>query len=273
VKISARPRSRGNGIGLIPRVVVAIAVGTTTYFCAPNAHGQAAGPQVSVPDSPNPAGWKPPVVNGVFVHVLFNQLEGRTSGSATELRWDGEGWIGTDMDRLWIKSEGVVEDGSMSDGDQELLYDRPIPRLRYFDGQLGIRQDLDSGPYRIWGAVGIEGLAPNFFQLEPTFYFRNGGHVAGRISGAYDLKITQRLIAQPQLEMNFYSSPDPARGLGTGLTDLDTGLRLRYEFSRKFAPYVGFAYASQFGSTAAYSHQAGESTSGTKFVFGLRVWY
>jgi copper resistance protein B len=272
VKIGAEGRHRGHGIAFILRVAGAIAVVLTAYCYMPDAHGQAAA-SVSIPDSPKPTEWKPPVKDEVYVHVLFNQLEGRTSGSSNELRWDGEGWIGTDMNRLWIKSEGILEDGTMSDGDQELLYDRPIPRLRYFDAQIGIREDLDSGPNRTWGAVGIEGLGPNFFQLEPTFYFRDGGHVAGRISGAYDLKITQRLVAQPQLEMNFYSSPDPARGLGTGLTDLDTGLRLRYEFRRKLAPYIGFAYSNQFGATAAYSRRAGEPVSNPRFVFGVRVWY
>ena len=161
----------------------------------------------------------------------------------------------------------------MSDGDHELLYDRPIPRLRYFDFQVGIRADLDSGPNRTWGAVGIEGLAPNFFQLESTFYFRDAGHVAGKFASAYDFRITQRLVAQPQLEMNFYSRADPARRLGTGLTDLDTGLRLRYEIRRKLAPYIGFAYTNRFGSSAEYSRQAGESVFNPSFVFGLRVWY
>ena len=254
-------------------IAIAMVVGATAYGCALDARAQVTDAPVDISTSPKQVGWKPPVTNQVFAHFLFNQLEGRKGASGNELRWDGEGWIGTDMNRLWIKSEGVFEDGSMSDGDHELFYDRPIPRLRYFDAQVGIREDLDSGPNRTWGAVGIEGLAPNFFEWESTFYFRDGGHVAGKIASAYDLKITQRLIAQPQLEMNFYSSPDPARGLGTGLTDLDTGLRLRYEFSRKLAPYIGFAYTNQFGATADYSRQAGESVSNPRFIFGLRVWY
>lgn len=258
--------------GFRSRVTIAVVL-ATAYCCVLDARAQVTEAPVSLSTSPQLTGWKPPVTNQVFTHFLFNQLEGRTDGAANELRWDSEGWIGTDMNRMWIKSEGVFEDGSVSDGDQELLYDRPIPRLRYFDAQLGIRDDLDSGPNRTWGAVGIEGLAPNFFQLESTFYFRDSGHVAGKVAGAYDLKITQRLIAQPQLEMNFYGSPDPGRGLGTGLTDLDTGLRLRYEFSRKFAPYIGFAYTNQFGATAAHSRQAGESVSNPRFIFGLRVWY
>ena len=215
----------------------------------------------------------PTMGNEIFTHVLFNQLEGRTDGSDSEMRWDGEGWIGTDMNRLWLRSEGYADSGNVSDGDLEALYDRPLPRLRYFDGQAGIREDLDSGPRRTWMALGIEGLAPNFFEFEPTFYFRDGGHVAGRITTSYDLLLTQRLIAQPELEINFYSKRDPQRLTGSGLSDIDTGIRLRYEFSRKFAPYVGFAYNGKFGSTATFARQAGEAVSNSSFIFGFRVWY
>lgn len=220
-----------------------------------------------------PAMESPVMDNRVFTHVLFDQFEGRTNGSDSGLRWDGQGWIGTDMNRLWVKSEGFLKSGTVSDGDIEALYDRPIPRLPYFDAQVGIRQDLDSGPRRTWGAVGIEGLAPYFFEIAPTFYFRDGGHMAGRITASYDLLITQRLIAQPELEMNFYTKRDPQRSLGTGLTDLDTGVRLRYEISRKFAPYIGFAYARKFGDTANLSRQAGETVSAPRLIFGVRVWY
>ncbi len=215
----------------------------------------------------------PVMDNGVFAHVLFDQMEGRTNGPNNEFRWDGEGWVGTDMNRLWLKSEGFAENGAVRDGIQEALYDRPIPRMRYFDVQAGVREDLDSGPRRTWGAVGIEGLAPYFFEFEPTFYFRGGGNIAGRINGLYDLLITQRLIAQPQVEMNFYNKDDRKRGIGSGLSEIDTGLRLRYEFSRKFAPYIGYAYNGQVGSAADYARQSGETAHDSRFVFGLRVWY
>jgi copper resistance protein B len=211
--------------------------------------------------------------NGVFSHVLFDELEGRTNGSNSSFRWDGESWIGTDMNRFWLKSEGFAENGQVTDGDQEALYDRPIPHLRYFDMQAGVRADLDSGPHRTWGAVGIEGLAPYFFQVAPTFYFRDGGHLAARLTSSYDLLITQRLIAQPEVEMNFYSKRDPQRLTGTGLSDIDTGIRLRYEFSRRFAPYIGFAYNGKFAGTAEFARQAGESVSNSSFIFGFRVWY
>jgi copper resistance protein B len=240
---------------------------------------QVAGPQL--PEAPDAAAlrppkalrWKPPVNdNRIYMHVLFNQLEGRASGSGAALRWDGEGWVGTDMNRLWVKSEGFVNGSTVSDGDHEVLYDRPIPHMRYFDAQVGVREDLDSGPNRTWGAVGIQGLAPNFFDFEPTLYFSDGGNVAGRLQGSYDLLITQRLVLQPQLELNFYNKSDPGRGTGSGLSDLDGGIRLRYSISRKFAPYVGFAYTGKYGDAAGFARQAKEAVSSPTFVFGVRVW-
>jgi copper resistance protein B len=216
---------------------------------------------------------QPVMDNTIVWHLWFDQLEGRTNGPDNEFRWDGEGWVGTDMNKLWFKSEGFAEHGKASDGDTEALYDRPIPLLRYFDAQAGVRYDLDSGPGRTWGAIGIEGLAPYFFEFEPTFYFSAGGRFAGRVQGSYDLLITNRLIAQPQFEINFYSARDPDRAIGAGLSDVDTGLRIRYEISRKFAPYIGFAYTQTFGETATFTREDGGIVNDPRFIFGVRVWY
>jgi copper resistance protein B len=219
-------------------------------------------------------GWAPPVTdNSVLYSIRFDQLEGRTNGPDNSFRWDGAGWIGSDMNRLWVKSEAFVAKGVISDGIHEALYDRPIPHMRYFDAQVGVRADLDSGPGREWAALGIQGLAPYFFEFAPTLYIRDGGHVAGRITGSYDLLVTQRWIVQPEAELNFYSKDDPARGIGSGFSDMDAGIRLRYEISRKFAPYIGFTYDGKYGGTAVYARQSRETTSDATFAFGLRVWY
>ena len=235
--------------------------------------------QSSIPAAPNPApvnheDWPPAVHDDmVFAHVLFDQFEGRTNGSANQFRWDGQVWVGTDMNKLWIKSEGFVENATVSDGDHEFLYDRPIPRTRYFDAQAGVRADLDSDPTRVWAAVGVEGLAPYFFDLEPTFYISDGGRLAGRINASWDLFITQRWVVQPQAELNFYSKDDRARQTGSGFSDIDTGVRIRYELTRKFNPYIGWAYNGKYANSALYARQAGEATSNSTFVFGLRLWY
>ena len=261
------------------RIITLFFVATLVLFFGGIARAQT--PASQMPSMPTPssndansAGMQmTDMGNDVFAHVLFNQLEGRTDGSDSEFRWDGEGWIGTDTNRAWFKSEGFASGDEVSDGDIEALYDRPLPRLRYFDGQIGVREDVDSLPHRTWLALGIEGLAPGFFQFEPTLYLRDGGHIAGRVTGSYDLLLTQRLIAQPEIEVNFYSRADPARLLGTGLTDLDTGIRIRYEIRRKFAPYAGFAYTRDFGETARLVRQTGQYAAAPRFIFGLRLWY
>ena len=136
-----------------------------------------------------------------------------------------------------------------------------------------MRSDIDSRPTRDWAAFGIQGLAPYFFDLEVTGFVSGEGHLAAKLEASYDLLLTQQLILQPQVEFNVYSKADPARLVGAGFSDIDTGLRLRYEFSRKFAPYIGVVYQGKFGQTANFARQAGESTGDVRFAFGVRVWF
>jgi copper resistance protein B len=219
-----------------------------------------------------PGGAVQPVMDQeVFAHLILDQLEGRWNGSNTEFRWDGQGWVGTDYDKLWIKSEGTLQsDGVLDDGQHQFLYSRAI--TTYFDLQGGLRSDIDSRPTRNWAAFGIQGLAPYFFDLEVTGFVSGQGHLAAKLEASYDLLLTQRLILQPQIELNIYSKADPVRLVGAGFSDIDAGLRLRYEFNRKFAPYLGVVYEGKFGQTASYAKRAGESTGDFRFVFGVRIW-
>lgn len=300
-------RSRPTGMGAFRRLVWTVVVvvglgagavqaqthhhgdhpqgGKTTIYGQPGSPITMETPPASGADfSPTPVPYRdahsataqgqPVADSALFWHVLFNQFEGRTNGPDTEFRWDGEGWAGTDYHRVWVKSEGdVSEQGRVEDGIHEVLYSRPIHVLRYFDWQAGLRYDWDASRGRLWGAFGVEGLAPGFFETEATLYVRDAGHVAGRVNGAYDLRLTNRLIAQPQIELNLYSKRDPARGVGSGLAELDTGLRLRYEFSRKFAPYIGVAYDGTFGETATFARREGGIVNDVRFIFGIRMWY
>jgi copper resistance protein B len=123
------------------------------------------------------------------------------------------------------------------------------------------------------GGVGHQGLAPYFFDLELTGYVSGEGHLAAKLEASYDLLLTQRLILQPQVEVNLYSKADPVRMVGAGFSDIDTGLRLRYELDRKFAPYLGVVYEGKFGQTASFARRAGASTGDVRFVFGIRTWF
>ncbi|MGI9170238.1 MAG: copper resistance protein B [Caulobacteraceae bacterium] len=208
----------------------------------------------------------------IYVHGLFDQLEGRLGGGDDSLRWEGEAWAGTDLNRLWLKSEGEVDGaGRVSEGQQEIFYDRPVST--YFDLQLGARYDLDSGPGRGWAAFGIEGLAPYFIKLSATGYVGDAGRYAAKVMASYDQLLTNRLIAEPEAEVNLYARDDPARRIGSGLSDLDAGLRLRYEITRKFAPYVAVTYEQKFGPTAAFVRAAGERSSDVRFATGVKAWF
>jgi copper resistance protein B len=238
-----------------------------TIGAVATANAQSAAPQADI------AVTMPPVMDsGFYAHALLDQNEGRIGGGQNAYRWEGQAWAGTDYNKIWLKSEGfALGKGGVEDGQNELLYDRAV--TTYLDLQAGVRTDWDSGTGRTWAALGVQGQAPLFFDYEATGYLSDGGHAALRLAVSYDLLITQRLILQPQIEMNFYSKADPSRMVGAGLADIDTGLRLRYEIDRKFAPYVGIAYAGKFGQTAQMARQAGDSAGALQFVFGIRSWF
>jgi copper resistance protein B len=254
-----------SALRIVPLAAALVAIVTAAAAQIPPAKEQPAPGMV-------PGGAMQPVMDQtIFAHVIFNELEGRWNGSNTEFRWEGQGWVGTDYDKLWIKSEGTLSNGALDDGQQQFLYSRAI--TTYFDLQGGLRSDIDSRPTRNWAALGIQGLAPYFFDLELTGYVSGEGHLAAKLEASYDLLLTQRLILQPQVEVNLYSKADPARMVGAGFSDIDTGLRLRYEIDRKFVPYLGVVYEGKFGQTASLAKRAGESTGDFRFAFGVRIWF
>jgi copper resistance protein B len=201
---------------------------------------------------------------------MLDQFEGRF-GSENTLRWDGEAWAGTDFNRLWLKSEGELTKNKLGDSQQEAYYSTPIST--YFDLQVGGRYDLDDRSGRGWGAIGVEGLAPNFFRVAATAYASDQGNFAAKFAGNIDLLITQRLILQPMAEVNIYTKSEPRRGVGSGLSNLDIGLRLRYEIDRKFAPYVGVTYEKKFAQTGKFAAASGENTDALRVAVGVRAWY
>lgn len=221
------------------------------------------------PNSAAPFG--PPVDDQrLYVHGLLSQLEGRF-GADSSLRYEGEAWVGDDHNRLWLKSEGTVTQGRLEGGQQEVLYSRPISP--YFDVQAGGRYDLDSSAGRGWAALGVEGFAPYLFTLGVTAYAGEQGRFAFKFSGSNEIRFSQRLILEPQAELNIYTKDDRARQIGSGASDLDAGLRLRYEISRKLAPYIGLSYERKFDRSADYARVQGERADDLRFALGVRSWF
>jgi copper resistance protein B len=203
--------------------------------------------------------------------VLIDQLEWRDTAEGSALVWEAWGWYGGDYNKLWVKTEGERVGGATQDARAELLGDHIF--ARWWSVQTGLRQDFGQGPGRTWAAIGVQGLAPYWFDTEATFYVGDEGRTALRLKMEYELLFTQRLILQPEGEANLYGKSDPARQLGSGLSDLEIGLRLRYEVRRQFAPYVGVVWSRQFGETAEQVRESGGNPNELQFVLGLRAWF
>ena len=204
-----------------------------------------------------------------FGKVMFDQLEWvDTEDGAFE--WDAAAWYGGDIHKLWLETEGERAAGTTS-ARSELAWDRVVSR--WWSARAGVRQDSGGGPSRTWAAFGISGLAPGFIETVISAYVGESGRTALRFSAEYDLRITQRLLLQPQIEFEAFGQADPERMIGAGLATGELALRLRYEIRREFAPYVGLGWAWHFGDSADLARAAGEETSEFALRAGVRAWF
>ena len=203
--------------------------------------------------------------------LMIDKLEWRAAEGENPLVWEADAWVGKDLNKLWFKTEGEYRDGETEAAYVEALYSRAVSP--YWDLQVGWRHDARPRPNRDWFAVGFKGLAPYWFEVDATLYAGGNGTVSGRLDAEYEIMLTQSLILSPELETNFYGADDPARGIGSGISNLELGLRLRYEIRREFAPYIGINWEKLFGTTADYAREDGESTNDLQFVVGIRAWF
>ncbi len=204
--------------------------------------------------------------------ILFNLAEYQARTGSDGYRWEGEGWFGGDINRIVVKTEGEGDvRGPLETAEVQALYSRAIGP--WWNLQTGVRHDIRPDPQRTYATIGIEGLAPYWFKAAGALFLSNKGELRGRFEGFYDQRITQRLILQPRAEIDASAQSIPEIGVGAGLTDVELGLRLRYEFAREFAPYVGVEWAGKIGETARLARDAGDRNSGTSFVVGIRFWF
>ncbi|WP_246068643.1 copper resistance protein B [Microbulbifer harenosus] len=205
----------------------------------------------------------------LLTKVIIDQLEVREhDGSALE----GSLWFGGDLNKLWLKTEVERENGETENAELQALYSRAV--APYWDLQLGLRHDfkLEGGDSRNWATIGLNGLAPYFFEVDSALFLGEDGDSALRLEAEYELLLTQQWILSPEIEINFYGQNDPGTNTGSGLSDIEAGLRLRYEFTPQFAPYIGVNYEKKFGNTANFLRVEGEVISETTWVIGLHAW-
>lgn len=204
--------------------------------------------------------------------VLLDQFEARIQGGRDGYAWEGEGWYGGDYNRLWIKSEGEGEfGGPLETAEVQALYSRAIGP--WFNLQAGVRYDIRPQPDRAHLVLGLQGLAPYWFEVDGAAFLSEKGDLTARVEAEYDQRITNRLILQPRVEFDLAAQDVPELGVGSGLSSAEAGVRLRYEIKREFAPYIGVEYERRFGDTARFARSAGEKVAGWAFLVGLRSWF
>jgi copper resistance protein B len=235
-------------------------------------------PSSGFQSKPADANWPEPVRDSAtFGLLLLDEFEYQSIRGSGAISWDAVAWRGGDYHRLWIKSEGRHNTSSSagSDGELQLLYGKSISP--FFDAQAGVRVDRHfrdgKDMHRAYAVVGLQGLAPYRFELEPTLFISNKGQVSGRIKATYDVLFTQRLVFQPRLEASAALKRDEAIGVGSGLNDVEIGTRLRYEVRREFAPYIGVTWSQSIGVTHGLAARPGGDASHLAVVGGVRIWF
>lgn len=230
-------------------------------------------PEVHDTSTGAPAEWKQ-LKMGSQIHTFLqaDRFEYQLNDDENKRVWDAQGWIGGDYNKLWLKTEGEGAPGNAwESAEVQALYSRTISP--FWDVQIGVRHDFRPDPDRTFGVLGIQGLAPYWFEVDTAFFAGEQGDVRWRAEFEYELLLTQKLILQPRLEVNASFDDVPQYGLGSGLNDTELGVRLRYEIRREFAPYIGVSWAKKYGDTADFAEAAGESTSTASFVMGIRAWF
>ncbi len=203
--------------------------------------------------------------------VMIDKLELRSTDGPDPLVLEADAWVGYDLNKFWFKTEVERVDGETEEAEAQFLYSRAV--APFWDLQAGWRRDIKPEPERDYLAIGFKGLAPYLFEVDAGLFIGKSGQLGARLDAEYEYMFTQRLILSPEIEVNLYGKDDAEVGIGSGLSDMALGLRLRYEIRREFAPYIGVNWNKQFGQTADFARDEGEESSDVQFVAGIRAWF
>ena len=203
--------------------------------------------------------------------VRMEEFEWRDTASGDALTWRGHAWVGKDRDKAYLKTRGETNSNSTDQFEVQLLYSRAI--ATYWDLQVGWRRDFQPVESRDWFTLSFDGLAPGFIVSELELFAGSSGRVAARARGAYEMLITNRITLEPELEFSWFGEEDPVNGIGSGLSSMEAGLRLRYVIRREFEPYIGVVWEESFGDTRRLRESAGSRSSDVQVVAGAHFWF
>jgi copper resistance protein B len=183
--------------------------------------------------------------------------------------WEAQGWIGSDMNKFWWRTEGETKGPRLEQSEFQALYSRNI--AMFFDVQAGLRHDI-APDARTYAVVGVQGLAPLFFETEAHAFFGFKGDVLFRLRQSFDVRITNRFVVQPLFETDIYATRVPERLIAPGLAIVEAGVLTRYEITRRVAPYVAVMFERRLGESSRLARAAGENPGGWSVRTGVRFW-
>ncbi|WP_310497707.1 copper resistance protein B [Sandarakinorhabdus sp.] len=193
----------------------------------------------------------------------------RFDGSGV-VNWDAEGWIGSDMNKFWWRTEGETDGPRLEQVEFQALYSRNV--ATFFDLQGGLRYDIEPDR-RGYAVIGIQGLAPYFFETQLHAFIGFKGDVLVRLRQSFDIRMTNRLVLEPMLETDLYLTDVPERRIASGFSIIEAGVMARYEVTRKVAPYVSVMFERRLGGSARLAAAAGENVGGWSLRGGVRFWF
>jgi copper resistance protein B len=197
--------------------------------------------------------------------LVMDRFEVLNNDESTKV-WEGSFYIGYDLDKLYIYSDGEATSDGLESSQNELVYSRAI--APFWDAQIGLVYDKNEDASKTWGEIAIAGLAPYYFETRAALLVNGDGNMGLRLDAEYEILFTQKLILSTSVEADLYSKDDATMQLGSGLSSMEAGLRLRYEFVREFAPYIGVTWEKTFGNTRNYN-----AVDETNFLVGVRFWF
>ncbi|MBA5249401.1 MAG: copper resistance protein B [Gammaproteobacteria bacterium] len=206
----------------------------------------------------------------VLIKVM-GEVELRSTNGANPRTWNIDAWVGQDLNKFWIKTKGEKVAGDTEKSELQLLYSKAVDP--YWDIQFGVKKDIQPKPSRNWAVIGLKGLTPYLFEMDVALFIGESGRAAIGLDVEYEYMFSQKLILSPEVEMSIFAKDDELTGTGKGLSSIEAGLRLRYEISREFAPYIGINWEKKYGNTADFARDENEDIEDAQIVVGVRFWF
>lgn len=207
----------------------------------------------------------------IVAQLKFDQFEHRSTQGEDFNVIEAEAWIGKDFDKLRLKLEAEFTDDDTESLEAQLVYSRAISA--FWDIQAGYRRDIYPKPENDFLAFGFIGLAPYLFEIDAQLFIGESGQYGARLDAEYELMLTQKWVLIPEIEINAYAQDDELAGIGSGLSDIELGIRLNYFINRQFAPYIGVNWEKKFGDTADFARDEGEDSNDVQYVIGIQGWF